>query len=388
MSDDRVRVSIWFDTEDYSDPPSDDAAMRLADLLTDLGVVGTFKLVGEKLRTLERRGRGDVIAALGKQDIGYHTDWHTKHPTVPEYLVESGWDDGIELFLQYERPGVEDIRRVFGQTPSCHGQAGAAWSPQAFAACHDLGIPIYLDDGGGNHLSLDDLPHRYCNLLCISHLGDAIVHVPPRTGDFLDRVKAEFDVAVGHARRTGGRVVGIYSHEVEFSHVRFADGINFGDGENPKSYPLVPAPVRSAEDVESSYRQFREFVAYVKNYKGVEIVAPADLLPIYADAAAAVAYDGDAVARLAEAFLDNPGYAEVSDGWLNPAEIFSLVAQRLHARARGNSALRAVPSSPFGPKGIVDPRWGRNSVTVSGRDLLSALPPTLRAWTRPAPCRR
>src|SRR6516164_8289254 len=62
----KVYVILWFDTEDYILPASDDAALRVADFLTAEKVRGTFKVVGEKARTLERRSRKDVIEALRK----------------------------------------------------------------------------------------------------------------------------------------------------------------------------------------------------------------------------------------------------------------------------------------------------------------------------------
>src|SRR5687768_13863715 len=70
-----IYVLLWFDTEDYILPASDDAALRLADMLTRLKIRATFKVVGEKARTLERRGRWDVIAALKRHEIGYHSNW-------------------------------------------------------------------------------------------------------------------------------------------------------------------------------------------------------------------------------------------------------------------------------------------------------------------------
>jgi hypothetical protein len=69
----KVYVVLWFDTEDYILPASDDAALRIADFLTGEGIRGTFKVVGEKARTLEKRKRTDVIAALKKHEIGYHS---------------------------------------------------------------------------------------------------------------------------------------------------------------------------------------------------------------------------------------------------------------------------------------------------------------------------
>src|SRR5262245_19424158 len=72
----KVSVLLWFDMEDYILPASDDAALRVADFLSREGVRATFKIVGEKARTLERRGRTDVIAALKKHEIGYHSNYH------------------------------------------------------------------------------------------------------------------------------------------------------------------------------------------------------------------------------------------------------------------------------------------------------------------------
>src|SRR5919205_4046522 len=75
-----VYVVLWFDTEDYIEPAADDAALRIASDLTALGVRATFKVVGEKARTLESRQRTDVIQALSKHTIGYHSNWHSLHP--------------------------------------------------------------------------------------------------------------------------------------------------------------------------------------------------------------------------------------------------------------------------------------------------------------------
>jgi hypothetical protein len=81
-----VYVTLWFDTEDYILPQDDDAAKRVAETLTSAGVRATFKIVGEKARVLEQRGRTDVIAALKKHEIGYHSNTHSGQPTIAVYL--------------------------------------------------------------------------------------------------------------------------------------------------------------------------------------------------------------------------------------------------------------------------------------------------------------
>src|SRR3989441_10917102 len=97
-----VNVILWFDTEDYLLPADDDATKRLCEMLTARGIHATFKMVGEKARVLERRGRRDVIAALKKHDIGYHSDFHSVHPTPTEYLAECGWLYGVAEFARRE----------------------------------------------------------------------------------------------------------------------------------------------------------------------------------------------------------------------------------------------------------------------------------------------
>src|SRR5437667_11120110 len=94
----KVYVILWFDTEDYLLPASDDAALHVADFLTAEKIRATFKVVGEKARTLERRGRTDVIAALKTHEIGYHSNWHSTQPTPAMYLSNLDWDEGSAEF--------------------------------------------------------------------------------------------------------------------------------------------------------------------------------------------------------------------------------------------------------------------------------------------------
>jgi hypothetical protein len=127
----KVYVVLWFDTEDYLLPADDDAALHLANFLTDEGVKATFKVVGEKARTLEKRKRNDVIDALKKHEIGYHSNFHSVQPTPALYLSTLGWDEGVAEFDRREGPGRGDVERIFGAAPTCYGQPGSSWGPQS-----------------------------------------------------------------------------------------------------------------------------------------------------------------------------------------------------------------------------------------------------------------
>ena len=171
----RIDVILWFDTEDYLLPASDDAAKRVADMLTERKIRATFKVVGEKARTLERRGRHDVIAALRKHDIGFHADFHSVHPTPSEYLADCGFLDGVAEFARREGDGAADVRRIFGvPTLACYGQPGSSWAAQAVAALKQIGVapsgvPCYVDEG--THVGLNQKPFWYVGVFNVYHLG-------------------------------------------------------------------------------------------------------------------------------------------------------------------------------------------------------------------------
>src|SRR5437667_12514791 len=157
-----VHVILWFDTEDYLLPADDDATKRLAEMLAERNIHATFKLVGEKARVLEQRGRRDVIAALKKHDIGYHANFHSVHPAPSEYLADAGLLDGMADFVRREGGGAADVRRILGvKTLACYGQPGSSWASQTIAALKDIGVsprgvPCYVDEG--THVGLDEKP--------------------------------------------------------------------------------------------------------------------------------------------------------------------------------------------------------------------------------------
>ncbi|HUA79883.1 MAG TPA: hypothetical protein VL997_05885, partial [Dyella sp.] len=162
-----VYVVLWFDTEDYVEQAADDAALRIARDLTGLGVGATFKVVAEKARTLDRRGRRDVLDAIALHDIGYHSNFHSQQPTPALYLRDLGYVEGAAEFERRERPGMLDLARIFGVLPSCYGQPGNSWAPQTNTALRRMGIPVYLDEG--THVGLNNQPFWYGGLLYISN---------------------------------------------------------------------------------------------------------------------------------------------------------------------------------------------------------------------------
>ncbi|PYV32901.1 MAG: hypothetical protein DMG09_23315, partial [Acidobacteria bacterium] len=134
-----VYVTLWFDTEDYTSPEPDTIILPLCRILEKRGIRATFKLIGEKARDLERKGQKDVIEALARHDIGFHTTYHSQPPAVSAYLDRLDWDDGVEEFLRREDSGFRDTKRIFRRVPICYGQPGNSWAPQVFVSLRRWG---------------------------------------------------------------------------------------------------------------------------------------------------------------------------------------------------------------------------------------------------------
>lgn len=284
-----VDVILWFDTEDYLLPASDDAALRLAQMLTERGIRATFKVVGEKARVLEQRGRRDVIRALKQHDIAYHSNFHSVHPTPAEYLADCGLLDGIEEFVRREGPGAADVRRIFGvRTLGCYGQPGSSWAPQTLAGlrqigCAPHGVPCYVDEG--NHIGLDGRPFWYANALVVYHLAPNYTRMDLHDEAAVAPAKEKVAAIAQRLQRQGGGLISIFYHPCEWVHRQFWDGVNFARGANPPREQWQAPPQRTAEETEAAFRRFADYIDHIRALPGVRWVTASDLPKLYPDRA-------------------------------------------------------------------------------------------------------
>ncbi len=321
-----INVTLWFDTEDYVLPQSDDAAKRLAEMLTRLGIKATFKVVGEKARVLEQRGRKDVIEALKKHEIGYHSNLHSQHPTPAEYLQNTDWDEGVAEFYARESQGVKDIQRIFGQTPSCYGQPGSSWGPQAYPALKKMGINVYLDEA--NHVGIDDQPFYYGGMLNIFKMRSNVVRMELFGENNLANGKAKFLAAYEKLKAKGGGTISIYYHPCEWVHQEFWDGVNFSRGANPENKDWKLPKTRSREETEKAFQDFEEYVKFIKMQEGVKYLTTNDLEKVYEDEALNKTYDQPELIRLSRAIKKVITFTHVFDDWLSPSDAFHLLTER------------------------------------------------------------
>ena len=274
-----VYVVLWFDTEDYIEPAADDAALRIATDLTDMGVRATFKIVGEKARTLESRGRVDVIRALSKHSIGYHSNYHSVQPVPAVYLRTMGFREGAAEFERREGSGVADLRRIFGVTPICYGQPGSSWGPQSNRALRHLGIPVYLDEG--SQVGLNNQPAWYGGLLYIFNFGQYQIRPDLDQEEANAAIFQRFDAAVSELANGQGGVISTYFHPTEFVTKEFWDAANFSHGAVRERAEWVRPRGRTSQDSERCYQVLRKYVEHAKRIPGVRFVTAQDLLQLY-----------------------------------------------------------------------------------------------------------
>jgi hypothetical protein len=343
----KVYVVLWFDTEDYLLPASDDAALRLADFLTQTRIRATFKVVGEKARMLERRGRSDVIEALKRHEIGYHSNFHSVQPSPAMYLSNLGWDDGVAEFDRRERPGFEDVKRIFGVAPSCYGQPGSSWGPQSYGAMRNWGMSVYLD--AGNHVRLNDRPCYYCGVLNFYKLAYQL-----RTGlggpNDLEPAEQKFLTARDKLLAEGGGIISIFYHPCEFVHQQFWDGVNFRNGANPPREEWQLPPAKTPEGSKVAYQSFEGYIRFMKRFPDVQFITATEAAKLYRDKARGRAFTPPELKTVARAVTDRVSFQANKEYALAASEVFVLLNDYVAQKSAGRTVDSIVlESTPYGP---------------------------------------
>jgi len=340
----RPFVVVTFDTEDYITPEAegiDDIPKWLAGIMTEEGVTGTFFVIGEKARSLERRGRRDVIAAMARHDVGSHTNFGSIHPTVTERLEKAGWDAGVRLMRDQESAGIKDLERIFGIPVTTLARHGGSYGPQLVAALGSLGAGY---QGSPARLPGHDVVW-FCNALNFSaQYANGFDDAYYRDDLFepaFDKLKAEFP-----ARARDAEVLALFAgHPTKIRTEEFWD-LNFYEGRNTAPEDWRVPPLRPRETMATARKNFRRMMRWLKGRDDIEITNYRELLKIYGQQKEEITR-GDLRAAAQEA-LRTRKLAPAED--LSPAEIFAGLAGALAAYGDAGSlpASRAA-AHPLGP---------------------------------------
>jgi len=342
----KVYVILWFDTEDYILPASDDAALKVADFLTKEKIRATFKVVGEKARTLEKRKRDDVIAALKKHEIGYHSNYHSVQPSPAMYLNNLGWDEGVAEFDRREKPGFDDVKRIFGVAPSCYGQPGSSWGPQSYGAMRKWGMEVYLD--AGSHVRLDEKPYYYCGILNLYRLAYTLradLNNPKALGEAEEKFVAAHKALLAE----GGGVVSIFYHPCEFVHKEFWDGANFKHGANPPRDQWKLPKAKTEEESKVSYQVFEDYIRFIERFPDVKFITASEAGKLYKDKARNRKVTKEDLKAIAGAVKEDVNFQKHDGYTLSPSEVFFLLNRCLMEQEGKKAEIIVLENSPYGP---------------------------------------
>ncbi len=363
----QINVLFWFDVEDFINPESEKALVGILDLLDSRGIVGIFKLVGEKIRKLEEHGRTDIIERLSRHEVGYHTDWHSVPPVVTDYLEPLGFREGANEFERREGRGFRDLERITGQPVICYGQPGQAWAPQVFPALAGWNVRAYID--GHNQITLQDRPFWYGGMLNLTSLV-GLMGMPLMDGA-LEPAKRRFDELCDLQKDEDVGFISIVYHPTEFVFSEFWDAVNFSQGQHPPSAEWRKPAARPEGDMQRYLDMVGEFVDYTLSRDDVSYVTTEHLLNT--EKSAHRTLSREEVIQLAGLVNNELGFVSYGDLNLSASELFGVFRQHL-------LGLSPIPELIYGPEQDVPDEWPEHEraheddpVTLQVQDIQDAL---------------
>lgn len=366
----KTYVSVVFDVEDYISPQSEDVdgiSLWLAETMSEVGVTGTFFVIGEKARSLEARGRQDVIAAMAAHDIGSHTNLGSIHPTVTEILEYADWDQGVVTMLENESIGFDELERIFGVPVSTFARHGGSYGPQLIYALGQMGKPYVY--------SPFHLPRKhavwYCNTLNFhGDYGnfDDSYYKDELFNPLLEDLEKNFAEDV-----KGVDVVSFFAcHPTKVRAEQFWD-FNFYEGANPDTDSLLPPALRPAESMTTARKNFKRLMLFLKEQEEQGNIK----VTTYSDLRERFSYQPDQIAksdlsRVAEEVISSGQI--VYDDMYSPAEVFAGLAQSLTEFSEsGKVPGKLDRQSPLGPMQMPPASPALSSLTLDQALSLAAL---------------
>lgn len=328
-----MHISLLLDVEDIVTPEADDITKQVAEILTEESVRATFLVVGERPRQWISRGRTDVIASLSKHDIGVHTDLHSVHPTVCEYLQGKGWENGVAEAIRREAPGVAAIEEAFGVIPSAWGGPGNTWGPQINEAMKRLGVmALVYSHCRPPHGDI----HQFCGITCYPqghYAGDADYHDTPKWEGNMVRLKNELREDASDGRQWSEVFLG---HPSRILHEEFWDAPNFLAGANPPREEWVRPRRKSDSDLAVALRNLRKTIQTLRELDRIEIRTIREMNELCAEGTEEELTDTErteAAQEIEDRFSEMANWP-VHYPDLNIGRIQSLTTEKLHTLSR------------------------------------------------------
>jgi hypothetical protein len=264
-----MNIAFSFDSEDYLTRDAADADKWWAEELSLRGLRATFQCVGEWVRALRRWEREDVIRAVGRHDIGIHTDFHSRPPTHPQALEGLGLAEGIEYVIRAEAPAFATLEAEFGRVPVSYCSPGDSWTPATLLAMACRGVKIFCNDILPVKSSA---PFYYCGLLTLSYGPCFEDYFADNDGE--ERFRK--DVLAAQERIGEDDVLILYSHPCRLMTLDFWDSVFYGANARPLA-DCPPAPLRSQSEIQTAKDRCLRMLDWLQTLPDVRFTDIADI---------------------------------------------------------------------------------------------------------------
>ncbi len=251
-------IIFSLDTEDFITPEADEALLFWTEEFNKRGLKASFNLVGEKARVLLRRGRKRIIQSLKKHEVNFHSNYHSIHPTFPEYLREMEWQEGIKEVVKKEIDGIESLREIFDASPYAYMQPGNTISPRVIYAMVKMGIEI-IEWGPtvGEKYTLPYEPYWFCGGF---HLYGWDFFVENFMRNSFQYALKKWKEVRENREGIGREYIVIGTHPCDLVCKSFWDYTNFRYGKNPPPQEWRNAPLKSRNEIEESKEKIKRFL--------------------------------------------------------------------------------------------------------------------------------
>lgn len=263
-------VSLCFDTEDYTSPEKwgmDDIPKWLAEIMTEEGVTGSFMVIGHKARSIRDRKRKDVIAAMRKHEIAWHTNFGSEHPTLMEALAPLPWDEAVRLGREREEPGIRDLEDIFNTkvgSMSSHGSSTCA--PMSALAGREFKLPWLYSSVTG----LEDDFTWFCDCFQLPRETLVMNESYYSNPDAITQTLADWDIKVAEFAAKKRKYFPILlAHPLMIRSKQFNDALNYSDGKN--RWPWKVAEMRTMQEMQVAKQQFRRVIKWVSAHPDLNV---------------------------------------------------------------------------------------------------------------------